>query len=144
MPFPNYVTTTECLRRAMLSVTRRGFPAGRLSCGRDHSTDHLPARRVVPNARLLEGRRRANEADRQDQFHEEYGACRGVVDVLAAAASVADEFGDRVVPHGMSGRSLTAKHAGRNGQRCWVQDNHKNVYPAGRASVGTESRKDSG
>jgi hypothetical protein len=44
---------------------------------------------------------------------------------------VADEFGDRIVPHGMSGRSLTAKHAGRNGQRCWVQDNRKNVYRAG-------------
>jgi hypothetical protein len=26
MLFPNYVTTTECLGRAMLSVTKRGFP----------------------------------------------------------------------------------------------------------------------
>ena len=26
MLFPNYVTTTECVGRAMLSVTKRGFP----------------------------------------------------------------------------------------------------------------------
>src|SRR5947209_19046366 len=48
----------------------RGHPAagwsqhvtGRLSRGRDHSADHLPAGSVVPDARVLEGRRRANEA----------------------------------------------------------------------------------
>jgi hypothetical protein len=26
MLFPNYVTTTECAGRAMLNVTKRGFP----------------------------------------------------------------------------------------------------------------------
>jgi hypothetical protein len=26
MLFPNYVTTTECVGRAMLNVTKRGFP----------------------------------------------------------------------------------------------------------------------
>jgi len=26
MLFPNYVTTTECVGRAMLSVTKHGFP----------------------------------------------------------------------------------------------------------------------
>lgn len=26
MIFPNYVTTTECVGRAMLNVTKRGFP----------------------------------------------------------------------------------------------------------------------
>ena len=85
--------------------------AGRLSCGWDHSADHLPAGRVVPDARLLEGRRRTNEADRHDQLHQEYGVRGGAIDVLAAATSVADEFGDRLAAHGMRGRSLTAKHA---------------------------------
>jgi hypothetical protein len=26
MLFPNYVTTTECMDRAMLNVTKQGFP----------------------------------------------------------------------------------------------------------------------
>jgi putative oxidoreductase len=42
------------------------------------------------------GGRRANEADRHDQLHEEYGACGGTLAVLAATASVADESRDRV------------------------------------------------
>ncbi len=46
-----------------------------------------------------------NEADRHDQLHEEYGACGGTLDVLAATASVADESGDRVAAHGMCGRA---------------------------------------
>src|SRR5246127_3780870 len=68
--------------------------AGRLSCGWDHSADCLSAGRVVPDARLLENGRRANEADRQHQLHEEYGARGFAIDVLAATASMADEFGD--------------------------------------------------
>ena len=46
--------------------------------------------------KFLEGSRRANEADRHDQLHEEYGACGGTLDVLAATASVADESRDRL------------------------------------------------
>src|SRR5580704_11722583 len=78
--------------------------AGRLSRGWDYATDRLPAGRVVSDALLLESGRRADEADRHDQLHEEYGACRGTLDVLAAAASMADEFGDRLATQGMCRR----------------------------------------
>jgi hypothetical protein len=78
----------------------------RLSCGWDHSADCLSAGCVVPDARLLENGRRANEADRHDQLHEEYRACGGTLDVPAAAASMANGSGDRVAAHGMCGRTL--------------------------------------
>jgi uncharacterized membrane protein YphA (DoxX/SURF4 family) len=65
---------------------------------------------VVPDTWFLEGGRRTNEADRHDQLHEKYGAHRSAFDVLAAAASVADESGDRVAPHGMCGNGQTVYH----------------------------------
>jgi hypothetical protein len=84
--------------------------AGRLSCGWDYSADCLSAGRVVSDALLLESGRRADEADRHDQLHQEYGACGGTLDVLAAAPSVADESGDRVGHTACAGGSM-ALHA---------------------------------
>lgn len=70
--------------------------AGCLSRNRDYSAHHLLSGRVVPDAYLLEDGRRADEADRHDQFHEEHGLGRGTVEVVTVASPLADGLSERL------------------------------------------------
>lgn len=52
--------------------------------------------RVVSDAYLREDGRRADEAARHDQFHEEHGLGRGTVEVVTVASPLADGPSERL------------------------------------------------
>ena len=73
----------------------------------DRSAGHLPRGCLFPNPQLLEDGRRANEAGRHDQFHEEHGAGGGTLDAAASPRAMAHKFENQV------GRVTTLDRAGK-------------------------------